>query len=61
MKAIIVGGGVGSRTALHTRLPALVERSLAGYVPTPLIVVPGLGSDAGVIGALTLAQDHNQG
>ena len=60
-QCIIVGGGVGSRTALHARLPALLERSLAGYVPAPLIVAPGLGSDAGVIGAITLAQDHNQG
>jgi fructokinase len=60
-QCIIVGGGVGSRSALHSRLPALLSRSLAGYVPVPRIVTPGLGADAGVIGALALAQDQSQG
>lgn len=60
-RCIIVGGGLGSRSALHRRLPDLLGRSLAGYVPTPLLSPPGLGGDAGVIGALTLAQDHSQG
>lgn len=52
----ILGGGVGSRHALHTRLPALLEQSLAGYRPAPEIRVPGLGADAGAIGAVTLAE-----
>ena len=60
-QCLIVGGGVGSRAALHSRLPRLLAESLAGYVPVPRIVAPALGADAGVIGAITLAQDHNQG
>ena len=60
-RCIIVGGGLGSRSALHTLLPESLSRSLAGYVPAPLLAAPGLGADAGVIGALTLAQDHSQG
>ncbi len=54
---VIIGGGVGSREGLHRHLPALVEQSLAGYVPAPALTTPGLGADAGVIGALTLAED----
>lgn len=53
---VIIGGGVGSREGLHRLLPALVERSLAGYLPAPAITTPALGSNAGVIGALSLAQ-----
>lgn len=53
---IIIGGGVGSRDGLHRLLPDLVHQSLGGYLPMPRIVRPALGSDAGVIGALTLAQ-----
>jgi len=57
-QCIIVGGGVGSRQALHRRMTPMLEQSLAGYIPTPRVVPPGLGADAGVTGALTLAQDH---
>jgi fructokinase len=53
---VIIGGGVGSRDGLHCLLPDLVQESLGGYLPMPRIVKPALGSDAGVIGALTLAQ-----
>ena len=60
-KRLIIGGGVGSRAGLHQHLPALLTGSLAGYLPAPTIVPPALGADAGVIGALTLAQDHSQG
>ncbi len=60
-QCIIVGGGVGSRSGLHRRLPGLLTRSLAGYVAVPDILAPGLGPDAGVIGAMTLAQDQSQG
>lgn len=53
---IIIGGGVGSREGLHRRLPGLLSTSLAGYLRVPDIAAPALGSDAGVIGAMTLAQ-----
>lgn len=58
---IIIGGGLGSRKALHEHLPALLDESLAGYLPSPSLRVPELGGDAGVVGALTLAQDHRPG
>jgi fructokinase len=53
---IVIGGGVGARQGLHRRLPALVERSLAGYVALPRLTAPALGPDSGVAGALLLAQ-----
>lgn len=53
---VIIGGGVGSRRGLHRLLPAYLGESLGGYVPTPAITTPALGADAGVIGALSLAQ-----
>jgi fructokinase len=58
---IIIGGGVGSRKGLHDRLGPLLEQSLAGYRRVPSVRAPELGDDAGVVGALTLAQDHSQG
>lgn len=54
---IIVGGGVGSRSVLHERLPARVEQRLAGYLAAPRISPPGLGGDSGVVGALILAEN----
>lgn len=59
--AFIIGGGVGSRAALHARLRDRLAQRLAGYLPTPQILEPGLGADAGVVGALSLAQDYIQG
>lgn len=60
-EVIVVGGGVGSRAGLHSRVPQLLESSLAGYLPVPVLRTPGLGSDSGVVGALLLAQAHTQG
>jgi fructokinase len=53
---IILGGGVGSRRAMHERVPELLARCLAGYVATPVLRPPALGPDSGVIGALALAE-----
>lgn len=62
---IVAGGGVleapGVLEAVRRRLPELV----AGYLDTPLLgdridqylVPPALGDDAGVLGAIALAQD----
>lgn len=55
-EVVVLGGGVGSREALHARVPDLLAASLAGYVPTPRVYPPGLGPDSGVIGALLLAE-----
>ncbi|HET9718913.1 MAG TPA: ROK family protein, partial [Solirubrobacteraceae bacterium] len=62
---IVAGGGVfeqlGMREAVRARLGGLV----AGYLDTPLLgarideylLAPGLGDDAGVLGAIALARD----
>lgn len=53
---IILGGGLMRR---ETMLPAIrrnVDALLNGYLKTPEIVLPQLGNDAGVAGAIALAQ-----
>lgn len=60
---IIVGGGVMSQRQLFSKIRADVKRLLANYVQHPAIlhhlddyiVSPGLGKQAGVMGALALA------
>ena len=62
---VILGGGVGSSPTLQDRVRPLLVESLAGYLSSPTIVEhidsyvvpPGLGDNAGVVGALALAQD----
>lgn len=58
---VVIGGGVGSRAGLHDRLPNRLGDRLAGYLPAPLILAPALGTDSGVIGAISLAQRYSQG
>lgn len=60
-QCLVISGGVGSRSALHDRLRTLLDERLAGYVPTPVIRRAELGADAGVVGAMTLAQESIQG
>jgi fructokinase len=60
-RRIIMGGGVGSRAVLHERVVPLLRASLGGYVPVPEVLLPALGADAGVTGAIRLAMDHSQG
>jgi fructokinase len=52
---IIVGGGVGKRLDL-IRITDKVGSLLNGYLDPPEIVPPGLGSRAGVLGAIALAE-----
>lgn len=59
---VLIGGGVGSRTALLARIRAAVGARLAGYLapvtPTRLeeiVRAPALGADAGPLGAVALA------
>jgi len=62
---ILVGGGVGIGAAhVLPRAVAQVEEVLGGYYPdldlvrlSRMIVAPGLGHDAGPMGAIGLAQD----
>ena len=63
---IIVGGGVMKQPRLISLVREQVRRLLNGYVPRidereDYIVTPGLGSVAGVLGAIALAQTHDDG
>ena len=61
---IILGGGVMKIPGLLDAVREATVRKLAGYVDDPEVVAgidrylvpPGLGDDAGVLGALALAQ-----
>jgi fructokinase len=61
---VIVGGGVMDRPGLLPAVRARLVELDAGYLPTPLLdervdeylVAPALGDDAGVLGAIALAQ-----
>lgn len=66
---IILGGGVMQQGHLFPLIRANVQKLLNGYVQSPAIlehidayiVPPGLGSRAGVLGAIALAQQISQG
>ena len=53
---IILGGGIMQRTLLFPLLRSRATELLGGYVDSVEIVPPGLGSRAGVLGALALAE-----
>lgn len=61
---VIVGGGVMERPGLRARVGRRLSELVAGYLDTPLLgaevdrylVAPALGDDAGVLGAIALAQ-----
>ncbi len=63
---LILGGGVMAQTHLYDAVRSRTRELLAGYVAHPLaadriaqlIVAPGLGERAGLLGALALAQDR---
>jgi fructokinase len=62
---IILGGGIMQQPHMFPLIHAEVRRLLNGYLKIPAIleqietyiVPPGLGSDAGVLGAIALAED----
>ncbi len=57
----ILGGGVMEQAHLFNKIRQQLSQRLAGYVTLPeldtFIVPPGLGSQAGILGAMALAQD----
>jgi fructokinase len=53
---IVLGGGVGRAPGLVDRVDARLAERLAGYVPAPAVVTPGLGPSSGVVGAIELAR-----
>jgi len=62
---VILGGGIMDQAQLFPMVRANVQALLNGYLQTPeileqiddYIVPPGLGNQAGVLGAIALAQD----
>jgi fructokinase len=63
-RKVILGGGIMQRQSLFPMIRAEVQQLLNGYVDQPLIlehidqyiVPPGLGNQAGVLGAIALAR-----
>jgi fructokinase len=53
---IVLGGGVMHAPGLLDRVRRGLDDLLAGYVAAPDLAAPGLGGDAGVLGAIALAQ-----
>jgi fructokinase len=61
---IVVGGGVMDRPGLLPMVGSRLRELMAGYLDTPMlgaridsyVVAPALGDDAGVLGAIALAQ-----
>jgi fructokinase len=57
-KRIILGGGVMRCRELLPLVRRKLKEMLNGYVPAPEIVAPALGDNAGVLGAIALAQQN---
>lgn len=55
-RRIVIGGGVMHQAALFPMIRPRVRDLLHGYAPDPEIVAPRFGDDAGILGALLLAQ-----
>lgn len=55
-RRIVIGGGVMHHPELHSRIRENLHQCLNGYIHTPEIVRPLLGDDAGVLGAIALAE-----
>lgn len=53
---VILGGGVMKQPSLLPLVRTRTSELLAGYVPAPELVSPGLGDHAGVLGAIELAR-----
>jgi fructokinase len=56
---VIIGGGVSQSEGLHERIQSTLVKITAGYFPQVLeggfIAPPSLGQNAGIYGALILA------
>jgi len=57
---IILGGGVMAREQLYPMIRGNVEELVNGYLDPPQIIAPSLGSRAGVLGAMALAEARVQ-
>ena len=55
-EVIILGGGVMHHKGLIGMIREEVKKNINGYIAVPKIVLPGLGDNAGVIGAIELGR-----
>jgi fructokinase len=55
---IVIGGGVSKAPGFHAHADAAMRRSIGGYcdVPQDYVVPPALGDEAGILGAIALAE-----
>lgn len=55
---IVIGGGVSKAPDFHARADAAMRNAIAGYaeLPRDYVVPPALGDEAGILGAIALAQ-----
>jgi len=60
-KLILIGGGVGEQSQLFEQIRIALAGILNGYIQGCEIAAPGLGSRAGVLGALALAEQAISG
>lgn len=56
-KLVLIGGGVAGQSHLMPMIERELGSVLNGYLEAPRLMPPELGSRAGVLGALALAQD----
>lgn len=55
-EVIILGGGVMHHEGLMELVREEVKKNINGYIAVPEIVLPELGDNAGVIGAIELGR-----